>query len=120
MQSAWSTVLFKVHVSLLIFCLDDLSIGTSVVLLKSSNTIVLLFPLLLLLAFALHIEDLLCGCVYIYNVYIFFLDQSCGHSVQFSHSVVSESLRPHESQHARPPCPSPAPGVHSNLSPSSL
>ena len=32
-------------------------------------------------------------------------------SVQFSPSVVSDSLRPHESQHARPPCPSPTPGV---------
>ena len=40
-------------------------------------------------------------------------------SVQFSHSVMSDSLRPHESQHARPPCPSPAPGVHSDSSPSS-
>ena len=35
-------------------------------------------------------------------------------SVQFSRSVVSDSLRPHESQHARPPCPSPTPGVHSS------
>ena len=35
-------------------------------------------------------------------------------SVQFSHSVVSNSLQPHESQHARPPCPSPTPGVHSD------
>ena len=35
-------------------------------------------------------------------------------SVQFSHSVVSDSLRPHESQHARPPCPSPTPRVHSD------
>ena len=34
-------------------------------------------------------------------------------SVQFSRSVVSDSLRPHESQHARPPCPSLSPGVHS-------
>ena len=33
--------------------------------------------------------------------------------------VVSNSLWPHESQHARPPCPSPAPGVHSNSCPSS-
>ena len=41
-------------------------------------------------------------------------------SVQFSHSVVSDSLRPHESQHARPPCPSPTPGVHSHSRPSSL
>ena len=40
-------------------------------------------------------------------------------SVQFSHSVVSDSLRPHESQHTRPPCPSPTPGVHSNSHPSS-
>ena len=40
-------------------------------------------------------------------------------SIQFSHSVVSDSLRPHESQHARPPCPSPTPGVHSNSCPSS-
>ena len=35
-------------------------------------------------------------------------------SIQFSHSVVSDSLRPHESQHTRPPCPSPTPGVYSN------
>ena len=40
-------------------------------------------------------------------------------SVQFSHSVVSDSLQPHELQHARPPCPSPTPGVHSNSCPSS-
>ena len=33
-------------------------------------------------------------------------------SVQFSRSVVSDSLRPHESQHTRPPCSSPTPGVH--------
>ena len=32
---------------------------------------------------------------------------------------MSDSLRPHESQHARPPCPSPTPGVHSELHPSS-
>ena len=39
--------------------------------------------------------------------------------VQFSRSVVSDSLRPHESQHARPPCPSPTPRVHSDSRPSS-
>ena len=38
-------------------------------------------------------------------------------SVQFSHSVVSDSLRPHEPQHARPPCPSPTPRVHTNPCP---
>ena len=40
-------------------------------------------------------------------------------SVQFSCSVMSDSLRSHELQHARPPCPSPTPGVHPNLCPSS-
>ena len=38
---------------------------------------------------------------------------------QFSCSVVSDSLRPHESQHAGPPCPSPTLGVHSDSHPSS-
>ena len=41
-------------------------------------------------------------------------------SVQFSHSVMPDSLRPHESQHTRPPCPSPTPRVHSDSCPSSL
>ena len=40
-------------------------------------------------------------------------------SVQFSHSVLSDCLRPHESQHARPPCPSSTPGLHSDSCPSS-
>ena len=40
-------------------------------------------------------------------------------SVQFSHSVMSDSLRLHELQHARPPCPSPTPGVYPNPCPSS-
>ena len=40
-------------------------------------------------------------------------------SVQFSRSVVSDSLRPHELQHAKPPCPSPTPGVYSISCPSS-
>ena len=38
-------------------------------------------------------------------------------SVQFSRSVVSDSLRPHEPQHTRPPCPSPTPGVYPNWCP---
>ena len=40
-------------------------------------------------------------------------------SVQFSLSVMSDSLRPREPQHARPPCPSPTPGVHPDSCPSS-
>ena len=40
-------------------------------------------------------------------------------SVQFRCSVVSDSLQPHESQHARPPCPSPTPGVYTKSCPSS-
>ena len=50
---------------------------------------------------------------------LFQIQQMNFHSVQFSHSVVSNSLQPHESQHARPPCPSPTPGVHSDSCPSS-
>ena len=40
-------------------------------------------------------------------------------SVQFRHSVMSDSWQPHESQHARPPCPSPTPGVYPDSCPSS-
>ena len=40
-------------------------------------------------------------------------------AIQFSCSVVSDSLQPHGLEHARPPCPSPTPGVHSNSCPSS-
>ena len=50
--------------------------------------------------------------VHIYNWIVF-------SSVQFRRSVVSDSLWPHESQHARPPCPSQTPGVNSNSCPSS-
>ena len=45
------------------------------------------------------------------------LPNSAHTSVQFSRSVMSDSLRPHELQHARPPCPSPTPGVYSNSHP---
>ena len=54
-----------------------------------------------------------------FSLFSFYL-LGCSQSVsQFSRSVMSDSLRPHESQHARPPCPSPTPGVHSDLHPSS-
>ena len=49
------------------------------------------------------------------NALLFFLNNFS--SVQFSHSVMSNSLWPHESQHARPPCPSPTPRVHPNPCP---
>ena len=59
-----------------------------------------------------------CVCVYIYslseNIYSF---SDSVISVQFSHSVVSNSLWPHEPQHGRPPCPSPTPRVHPNPCP---
>ena len=42
---------------------------------------------------------------------------SCFNSVQFSHSIVSDSSQPHGLQHARPPCPSPTPRVYSNSCP---
>ena len=46
-------------------------------------------------------------------------NDTCLSSVQFSRSVMSDSLQPHKLQHARPPCPSPSPGVHSDSRPSS-
>ena len=49
--------------------------------------------------------------------YTFLISSLPFSSVQFSRSVMSDSLRPHESQDARPPCPSSSPGVHSNSSP---
>ena len=47
-------------------------------------------------------------------MYFFKLLSDITSSVQFSHSVVSHCLRPHEPQHARPPCISPAAGVYPN------
>ena len=52
-------------------------------------------------------------------VAIAFSIEICIQSAHFSHSVVSDSLQPYESQHARPPCPSPSPGAHSDSRPSS-
>ena len=74
-----------------------------------------------------------CVCIYMYmkllpayiNLnfmclpHIFSGCQDVRFSVQFSRSVMSDSLRPHESQHARPPCPPPSLGVHSDSGPSS-
>ena len=51
---------------------------------------------------------------YIYIYIILLLIYIYMDSVQFSRSVLSDSLRPHELQHARPPCPSPTPGVYPN------
>ena len=50
----------------------------------------------------------------VYSCHLFLISST---SVQISRSVVSDSLRPHELQHARPPWPSPTPGVHSNSCP---
>ena len=66
------------------------------------------------------------GYAYLINVEVWKVASFCMsknsfyvYSVQFSRSVMSDSLRPHESQHTRPPCPSLTPGVHSNSCPSS-
>ena len=56
---------------------------------------------------------------HLYYVLCFCISQTSFSSVQFSRSVVSDSLRPHELQHARSPCPSPTLGVHSDSRPSS-
>ena len=58
-------------------------------------------------------------CNMLQNMFITIYEMIVFQTVQFSHSVVSDSLRTHESQHARPPCPSPSPRVHSDSCPSS-
>ena len=63
-------------------------------------------------------------CMFIWNIFQFLFSHKLyfyfnGSSVQFSCSDVLDSLRPHELQHARPPCPSPTPRVHSNSCPTS-
>ena len=67
--------------------------------------------LLSILKIALSFYYLMVRVLYVFHILL--------SSVQFSRSVVSDSSRPHESQHARPPCPSPTPGVHSDSCPSS-
>ena len=68
----------------------------------------------------LHRSDLRWfNSIQLLNISIFDLEGTCKESVQFSRSVVSNSLWPHELWHARPPCPSPTPEVHSNSRPSS-
>ena len=66
---------------------------------------------LVLTSFQLFLTRHLCILLALSSVYM--------HSVQFSHAIVSDSLRPHESQHSKPPCPLPTPGVYPNSSPSS-
>ena len=58
-------------------------------------------------------------CICIDAIPAFVVTLGFSPSTQFSRSVLSDSLQPHESQHARPPCPSPTPGVHSDSHPSS-
>ena len=54
---------------------------------------------------------------FIFKLYVIVLEQYHFNSGQFSHSVVPDSLQPHEPQHARPSCPSPTLGVHPNPCP---
>ena len=70
------------------------------------------FPLNLILYFCFYLNFIL--WIFVCNSQKFFMK-----SDQISRSVVSSSLQPHESQHARPPCPSPTPGVHWDSHPSS-
>ena len=67
--------------------------------------------------FGIFFADCSLRCRLDKNIFCYLISFS---SVQFSHSVVSNSLQPHESHHARPPCPSPSPRVHSDLHPLSL
>ena len=65
-----------------------------------------------------HHHYLICSPAHRKNILEKYNTEMYRRSVQFSHSVISVSLRPHESKHARPPCLSPTPGVYSNSCPS--
>ena len=59
------------------------------------------------------IRPMISLCPFRRKEFFLFLSSFSQSVSQFSRSVVSDSLQPHEPQHARPPCPSPSPGVHS-------
>ena len=93
-KSLWSNVSFKGSASLLIFCPDDLSIDVTEV-----------FKFSIIVSITLSISPFLSINIW----YMYFR--------QFSHSVVSNSLQPHEPQHTRPPCLSPTSGAYPNSCP---
>ena len=94
-KSLWSNVSFKGSASLLIFCPDDLSIDV---------TEVFKFSIIVLLSISPFLSI---------NIWYMYFRQ-------FSHSIVSNSLQPHEPQHTRPPCLSPTSGAYPNSCPLSL
>ena len=57
--------------------------------------------------------------IYLWSFFLTYIISILLSSVHFSRSIVSDSLQPHEPQHARPPCQSQTPGVHPNPCPSS-
>ena len=79
---------------------------------QNSDEVILPSLIFCSLLFLYHLKCLHKIIIHIYT-YIYIC------SVQSSHLVMSDSLQPHELQHARTPCPSPTPGVHSNSRPSS-
>ena len=87
--------------------------GQGVGSLVSSGSFLLLLPFHIFAPLCIPLVSL-CVSINSYKKTLVRLD-----SVQFSCSVVSNSLRPHDPQHARPPCPSPTPGVYPNPCPSS-
>ena len=99
------------HVTL---CFEYSRTRTSI---NSINKFIHLWPLLKRLWLLLFKH--LCSVYFEKKVKKYFVNWIVSSSVQFSCSVLSDSSWPHESQHTRPPCPSPAPGVHSDSRPSS-
>ena len=83
--------------------------GQGVGSLVSSGSFLLLLPFHIFAPLCIPLVSL-CVSINSYKKTLVRLD-----SVQFSCSVVSNSLRPHDPQHARPPCPSPTPGVYPNI-----
>ena len=106
-KSIWSNVSFKAYISLLIF-LSGWYVHWWKWPLKSPSIIMLLSVSLFMTI----------NIFLIYKVFALYIEASMlGASVQFSHSVMSNSLQPHELQHITLPCPSPTPRVYSNSYP---
>ena len=98
------------HWYFLSFFLISLALIYSSIILFLSLYLICVYFVLLLLS---------CGSRNLCYWFAIFISNVSIQWVQFSRSVVSYSLQPHESQHARPPCPSSTPGVHSDSHPSS-
>ena len=128
---SWKLFFFKVEYQKVSFILPDSAVGREGVHVQCLSYLLRVTPYLFAICLNFYmLESLFPTSFQTHRLGKKFRVTMNISSVQFSHwmnirsdqisrSVVSDSLRPHESQHARLPCPSPTPGVHSDSCPSS-